>query len=900
MSNTSLGIFQEFTKIAKEVPSQEAIIVKKEEGCLTLSYSELSQKAIKLGNLLYSKNVRKSDKVAVLLGNQPDFPISLLATQYIGAVSVPIDVKVLPETITYLLTHSKAKILICPSETALLIGKVIGDIKNLEILAIDSKECLDQWESQPSENLHENRDTKEDDLAALFYTSGTTGTPKAVMLSHKNLLSNVDSIKQYNTAKRDDVFLSILPLHHTFAFTGTCLLPLLLGAKISYPGRLSSKDLLNCIHHTKVTLLVGVPQLFMLFHKEISSKLKKLPLLARPLLGLTLEILWLIRKCLKINLAKILLSKLHQAFGKSVRFLLTGGAHLDSKVTCDFFKWGFTILEGYGLTETSPIATINPPSRQKIGSAGHPIPNVELKIVNPSKEGIGEVAIKGPNIMLGYYDMPDKTASVIKDGWFMSGDLGSLDKDGFLFLKGRRDEMITLSTGENIHPEEIENVYLSSPYIKEICLFASKGTGYFKEADKLVAVVVPDEDYFRKHKQLNIDDRIKWELDHLSHQLRDFQRIRGFLITRDRLPRTALGKVMRHKIQLEYSTKKPTVQKKGKEVLSEEDSLLLASEACQNVLRYFSKRFKRKTQLNDHLELDLGLDSLGRIELLLELQDILKLKIPDSEMESFFYVESIKDLFLKARPYLSEEAIPQEDVKVVWSDIVSKNPPDTILKKFNLNSPLVYKCITSISRIFLSILFKIFFRVEVKSKSNLPKNGPFIIYANHTSYLDGLILYSSLPSKLLNDTFFIGFRKYFMPSLPGGLIKMARIIPFDSALNMVDTLQACTYILKHSKGICYFPEGQRSHDGSIIGFKNGIGILTKHLDSPLVPVYIKGSFEAWPHYLKFPRFHKITITVGENFRYSDVVPKAKTEENNYDIVSETLRKKLIELSQKAE
>jgi long-chain acyl-CoA synthetase len=331
--------------------------------------------------------------------------------------------------------------------------------------------------------------------------------------------------------------------------------------------------------------------------------------------------------------------------------MISGGARLEPKIAQDFFKWGFTILEGYGLTETSPIITFNPLTKPKLGSVGLPIPGVMVKIRLPDEKGVGEIAVQGPNVMLGYYQLPDESRRVMPDGWFLTGDLGYLDEEGYVYITGRKDEMIVLSSGKKVDPEEVEKHYSMSPFIKEICIFTSAGKAFAEGANQLFAVVFPNEENLRIHgESLHTEEKIKSELDSLSRGLPSYKRVKGFVIADENFPRTALGKLMRHKVAARYGGEMVSVKKKD-EVLTEDELSLLSDPTCQKLLKYLSERLNREVSLSDHLELDLGLDSLGRMELLLEIQKFLSIEIPEEKTMDLFYASTIEEMLLRAQPY---------------------------------------------------------------------------------------------------------------------------------------------------------------------------------------------------------------------------------------------------------
>ncbi|MDD5729697.1 MAG: AMP-binding protein [Candidatus Omnitrophica bacterium] len=887
------NIFTEFKRVVNANQSKPAALFKQGQEYLSLSYNELFSRSIKLGNFLFSKGIKAGDKAAILLPNQPDWPISFMAIQYLGAIAVPLDARMSAQDIKQLLSHSQSKILITSEKNYTNIRESLADLKNLLVLQIDSGAARKEINSAEDKDKEPAADFTSYMPAAMFYTSGTTSSPKAVVLSHANILANLASMHKLNIARSDDVVISFLPLFHTYSFMATCLLPLSLGARISYPSGLSSEGLLECIKNTGVSILVGVPEVFAIFHKSIKRKIQTLPFFVRIILGVLSEICWVIRKLTRINLSKLLFFKIHEVFGKDFRFMITGGARLEPKVITDLSKWGFTVLEGYGLTETSPVATFNRPENPKIGSVGMAIPDVQVKVASPNMRGIGEVAIKGQNVMLGYYKTPGEIENPARDGWFFTGDLGYFDKRGFLYLAGRKDEMIVLSSGKKVLPEEIERYYNASPYIKEICVFLPEAKDEEGEARKLMAVVVPDEDYFRKSGKFNIEEQIKWELDNISHRLSTYQRIHGFLISKEKLPRTLLGKIMRHRINAFYLAQLSEVSKKKEEV-SGDDVSLLADESIQKIFEYLSGHLNKKVNLDDHLELDLGIDSLGRIELFLELQSAFNIDVPETVAMELFYSSTVRELLLKVRPYLGQGLSAAGGQVLAWSKVMQEDPSEKTLQTVRMQPTRMDKTCAYLFMGAMRVFFKLFFRLKVKGEK-YPDKGPYIIIANHSSYLDPLAVICSLPVKTFLSTYFVGFKQILFNPLLKGTVKTARFVPIDMSFDSKNAMQTCAYLVRHSKIICFFPEGGRSPEGKIVKFKGGIGILAKELNVTLVPVYIKGAFEAWSRHKMLPSPSKIEVTVGKSFTCADL--PVKTEEE-YDAVAEELRQWLIELSRR--
>jgi long-chain acyl-CoA synthetase len=792
------------------------------------------------------------------------------------------------------LVHAKAKLLLTTEKTRNRVKDVLEDIP---VIALDSAEFQQQLDEHTLKDPHKEGPQPRHDLATLFYTSGTTDLPKAVMLTHANLLANADSIARLGVLTHSDTVISVLPLHHTYAFTTTLLAPLLTGATVVFPPTISSVGLLTCIRSTQATILIGVPQMFTLIYRSIQEKIESIPPSKKFALRAASRISMAASRATGSNLNKKLFRTLHQAFGEHLRYMVSGGARLDPDIAKAFGQWGFTVLEGYGLTETAPLATFNTPGARKAGSVGKPIANVAVRIIDPDEKGIGEVAIKGPNVMKGYYNMPEQTRAVLKDGWFLTGDLGYVDKDGFLFLIGRKKEIIVLSSGKNINPEDIEKQYEQSPFIQEICVLATKqGTDYLKGVEHLAAVVSIDEEYFKAMQEPNIRQRLKWEIENLSSQLPTYKRLRGFVVTTQPLPRTRLGKLQRFQINELYTRllKSSAGKPAGPPPKSEPDTgSEQYSHFAQIALNFLSKTLRREVKAEDHLELDLGLDSLGRVELLLGLQNTLNLDLSEEEAMQFFMSNTVNDLLVELKKYLPRLSKDvQEEHLPVWGTILKEEPPEEIKQKIDLKVTA-----SQIAALLLILVIKIIFRVcfllKVEGRENVKHTGAYLICPNHVSYLDALVVLSALPFKTVLNTFFVGYNQIFKKFFLRNLTKMARLIPIETSYNLVDALRTCAYVLTHDRSVCYFPEGQRSIDGEVKEFKTGVGILMKEINVPVVPAFIAGSFEAWPRTRKFPRFRRITIRFGQRCTVKDLLDNdTDAPDDAYQNIAHRLRQKV--------
>ena len=532
--------------------------------------------------------------------------------------------------------------------------------------------------------------------------------------------------------------------------------------------------------------------------------------------------------------------------------------------------------------------TLNLDKRRKSVSVGRPLPGVEIKIDKPDKFGIGEVLARGPNIMQGYFKQPQLTKQVIQGGWFFTGDQGYLDREGFLFLTGRKKDVIVLSSGKNIYPEELEGHYLKSPFIKEVCILGRKERRFERELDSLFAVVVPDMEYFRKENQVNINERIRDEINIYSRCLPQYQHIMGFTVIKEGLPRTRLNKIKRYLVKEKYLKKGLALEHGPAPLLSEEDKKISESDTAQIVLQYLSQELKRPLNLNSHLEIDLGIDSLSRVELVLGLEEKFAINIPDSIIYGVF---TVKELILDIQELIQltqTRERPAFEESKRWAGILNTLPAPAVLDKIRIPARGIDKGLTFLFKLFFLLIFRLVWKLKVFGKENLPEKGPFIICANHSSYLDGFVIFSSLSQRGSADLFFLGHAKIFQHPLISWTVKIARVISVDPSTHLIEAMQAASLVLRNKKNICIFPEGGRSIDGQIKDFKKGAAILSKELNVPLVPVNIIGTNHAWPVNRRLPRPYPIQLIFGKPLSW-------QTLGLDYAQISSELRKKIVEL-----
>lgn len=889
MNMSSFILSHKLEEMADQFPDRVALQIKTRK----YTYQDCFKASQSIAQSLIALGIKAADRIAIVLENRPEWVFAYFGIVAAGATAVPIDFQSTKEDLEYILADCGAKMAFIDNRS-LLLFKGLND--KLKLVVVDQEKAskntisFSELSSKPLDSKVSGLRSSPESIASILYTSGTTGKPKGVMLTHSNLCSNFQSLSQFGLVSAKDNILSILPLHHSYPFMVTLIVPLFSGAKITYASSLKKDELLVAMQESAVTILVGVPQLFHRFYEQILGQIKKIPFLPRGILLAIIELFWLLSKVFKVNLNSLLMKKVHRAFGRKLRFFACGGARLNKPAALFLGKIGFRILEGYGLSETSPAATFNSLKKQRFGSVGKPIPGVQVRILNPNSQGVGEVAIKGANVMKGYYHNDQATREAIKDGWFYSGDLGYLDKAGYLYLSGRKKELIVLSSGKNISPEEVEAHYARSPFVKEICVLETNA-----ENEQLKAVIVPAMEHYRRVGEVNIQERLNWDLEGLSRQLPAYKRIMGFIVSREDLPRTRLGKIKRHEVKSKYSKALDgqLSEYRAKPSDSSQDLELLSSRVGKGVIEVLARELKieREVNLDDHLELDLGIDSLGRAELVVALEKNLKVNIPDYLISEVFTVrEIVSEIEKLAR---SAEAEPETSEVISWSQLLKQDPPQAVIKRIDLRPNWLTNLFNSVGCGMLRGIFKLFWRLKVSGADNLPKSGAFIVCSNHNSFLDGFLIVAALPRSLRKNFYTLGLRGYFQLPLIKNIVKVIKAIPIDPAMGLVDTMQACSYLLRNNKTICIFPEGGRSIDGEVKQFKKGVAILTKELKVPIVPAYIKGSYQSWSRLRRFPRPWPIEVIFGQAFDYQDVV--AKGAKADYQALAGGIRREVVNL-----
>src|SRR5579859_1995433 len=621
------GFYSCFLQSVEKYPANTALELQRNSGEVeSLTYAELRRMGESVGRWLRESGMSEGVRCAIMAQNSPVWVAAYLGIMSAGAAAVPLDTAFNAHQVNKLLWDSGCAIIFTDSEHLAVVEKAVEETL-VRIVMIDGSgegrysNLTGMFAAGPGDFRPAR--IFETDIAVIMYTSGTTSDPKGVTLTHKNLLAEADAIFSAIQVNPNDAILGVLPLFHALAQVANLLMPFAVGARIVYLETLNTTELLRALSERGITLFCCVPQFFYLIHERVMQQVKARPAPAR-LAFRTMMAISAAGNKVGLPLGKLFFRPVHKLLGPKIRFFITGGSAFDPKVGRDMEKLGFKLLQAYGLTETTGGATVTPPRARVMGSVGQPLKGVQVKIVDPQPaEGVrfpvGEIAITGNIIMQGYYNRAEATAETIRDVWLDTGDLGYQDERGNLFITGRKKEIIVLSSGKNIYPEELEAQYMRSPFIKEICVMGLVNRPGEPFSERLHAVIVPNFDVLRERKIVNTREVIRFDVENLSMELPSTKRILSFDLWPDPLPRTTTRKLKRFEIQRRVIANERsglTVAGAGEELTAAE-ALWLAAPEVQKAVAVIREACKAQKPVlpSSNLELDLGFDSMERVEL---------------------------------------------------------------------------------------------------------------------------------------------------------------------------------------------------------------------------------------------------------------------------------------------
>ncbi len=817
-----------------------------------VTYAELALFSDRAGQRLLYAGARAGERVLLMSENRPEWPMAYFGALKAGLAVAPLDANLSLAEVMNCAKAAGAKLLLASPRVLERLGPLEAGIT-----AIPLGELLRGIPADaPKAGLDINgakmpplrTSAAADDLASLLFTSGTTGTPKGVLLTHRNFASLAGKLANLFDLNVGEGVLSVLPLHHTFEFTCGLLVPLSLGAEITYLDELTAERLGDALENGRVHALVGVPALWQLLHRRLTQELAAQPRLVEAAVQAAMALHGELRNRTRFNLGKLLFWPIHRKFGGSLRLLVSGGSALPDDIHEAFHQLGFDLTEGYGLTEAAPVLAVTiPENARRPGTVGPALPGVELRIDGANAEGVGEVIARGPNVMAGYLNDAEATARTLIDGWLHTGDLGKLSPDGALTLVGRKKDVILDASGKNVYPDELEELYGAcrddAGLISELCIVGlPDGKGHERIA---CLCVVRDPKQMVGTQSISGSTQADGEtreslraqaerhFAEISAALPFWKRVKILHFWDGPLPKTATRKIKRPQV-LEELLRLERASSAGLKLKSAEarsgDGWLF------ELLAELSQKPLASVHAETRLVADLGFDSLLVAELAVALEKA-GYKPPDEARLSSIGT---------ARDLLQALGERKGDAKITRGRDEESTQAATKSEEIGIPSSIAAAGRAAID-LAQSALFNGLFDIEITGKGLVPSHAAFLVAANHNSHLDvGLVKLAlgdegeKLASLAARDYFFDN------PWKRAWFGNFTNLVPLDRKGSLKESLRAAARTLELGHHLLIFPEGTRSPDGKLHEFKPAIGYLSLTAGADILPVFIDGAHEAMP------------------------------------------------------
>ncbi|MDO8582905.1 MAG: AMP-binding protein [bacterium] len=814
---TLVDLFQSFKKRGNE----DVFVYRTGIRRFTFKYSELYNSSLKMAQYLKEQGIKKGDRVALWAPNSPAWAVNYFGILLAGAIVVPIDFASGKKRAENIIKLSGSRFIIQSNykfEKIEMLKQVQHDTK--KTVMIEDLEFILKTLSPINKAVQ----PKASDVAEIAYTSGTTGDPKGVVLTHKNIVSNILGACEHISIPQHFNFLSVLPMSHMLEQTVGFLTPLYRGDKIIYLRTIKPSSMMDALKEENIQAMLVVPRLLSLLKNTIERELKAKHL---------------------IHFLPLLTGIVKKKFGKNFQMFITGGAGLPADIFKFWKDLGFRVVEGYGLTECSPIVTANTFEEQIAGSVGIPLKNLKIKIDS------NELLVKGDSVFSSYYQNPRETEKAFKDNWFRTGDFADIDNKGNVFIKGRKKDVIVNSSGINIYPSEIENILNKIPGVKDSCVLGRD----LGKGEEVHAVIILND------KDIKVQETVRLA----NEKLDPLSQIEGFSVWPDfDFPRTTTLKIQKFKVK-EYITN----EVKETDFVSSDTLVSILSAVCGKSVSQIKE--------NSILASDLGFTSLSRLELVNALEQEYRVDLEDSIINQNTTVSDLRKLISTRGAHKKNPGL------WLWvRGVVGQN----IRKFFDffIHYPL----------------FWLFFDLKTRGLENLRNvKGPVVFISNHVSYLDQQPIIYSLPESFRYKTA-TAMREEFFTGKTGKLSLRKKII-LIYALVLINgflipqksgfrkSLSVMGKLIDRGISILIFPEGERTRDGQMLPFMQGLGLLVKELQVPVVPLKILGIENIFPRGAVFPKRGKCTVLIGKPIEFAAELPSE---------IVEISRKKLLSLTYK--
>lgn len=791
-----------------------------------VSYREMMQNILAFTSMLQKKE-DEPFKAVILSDNSEEWIYAFFAIWQKGGTAVPVDATSTVSDVAYILRDCRPDYIFASEARSQLATDAIKEA-GVELAMLPLKRIEKVDDTPVAEMRFGEGDPSK--MALIIYTSGTTGSPKGVMLSYGNLEANIhgvaDEVPIFNGNRRT---LILLPLHHVLPLMGTVIAPITRGCGVALCPSMSGPDIMAMLERGQVSILVGVPRLWQTLYSAIKKKIDAS--------AITRGLFNMCKKANNRKLSRIIFSSVHKKMGGHLDYCVCGGAALDREIGDGLKTLGLEVLEGYGMTEMAPIIAFTRPGDYIPGCAGLPLPSVECKIVD------GELLCKGKNLMMGYYNRPQETAEVIdKDGFLHTGDLAEFDEKGRVYITGRSKEIIVLSNGKNVQPSEIE--YKLEKFDQQV-----KEAAVTQDGDLLRAIIVPQAEWLGKKSDEEAVEALKREvLEPYNLTVANYKKLMSVSIYHGDLPRTKLDKLQRFKLKelIEHPDKKNDAQKP-----SETDTTEEMSETLATIKAYIEKEKKITVLPTHHIETDLAFDSLDKVALQDFIEERFKVTINADEMAAFKNISEIADkVQAEGGATTSSEAYTETEAGMDWHKILTSDTTTLQLPESSFTHPLISKGFTAFCRMHNSL--------KVMGKENIPQTGPFILAPNHQSFLDGPLAMSGMEWGQISNYYFYATEEHVQGALRRGFARRHNIILMERR-NLKNSILKMAEVLKQGKNLVIFPEGRRTNTGKLGTFKKTFAILAMELNIPIVPVCIRGAYDALPRSKSLPSTAHIEI-----------------------------------------
>jgi long-chain acyl-CoA synthetase len=849
---TYRDLLEMFETTTKRHQTRVAMRIERDGHKEQYTYADLRELSTRAAAFFASHGIRNGNRVMLFSHNAPEWGMSYFGVLKAGATCIPVDPESTTEEVVNFARAGEASGIVISDKlkeerSALPDQLKAAGLDDVKIWTFDQVfELVDEDTEKERVALLPPRVTAQT-VASLIFTSGTTGRPKGVMLSHRNLTSMVSMLSSVFDMDTSDGVLSVLPLHHTFEFSTGFLTPLSRGAQITYLPELTSEHLAKAIKNGHVTGMVGVPALWELLHRRIKNRLHDQGKLVAEGTDLLIKFNAWLRDKTPLNFGQILFYPIHEGMGGRIRYFISGGSALNEKVQRDFQGLGFTILEGYGLTEASPVLTVTrPENRMLAGTVGKSLPGVEIRIAEPDGSGVGEVIARGPNVMVGYFGNEEATRKTLVDRWLYTGDLGRLDDDGNLYLVGRSKDIIVDTNGKNVYPDEVEEVYQDSLLIKELSVIGlPDGIG-----EKVACMVVPDHDYDISLSRAELRQKIEEHFREVSAKLPYYKRVKLLHFTDEELPRTATRKVKRREVlkmmqALEERTRSDDAR--GEELSGDAAWL---SEIVASV----SNRTLDEISINTRLG-DLGFDSLMFVELAQAIENAGGSITAPERLNEVQDVRELLTVVTRQAPQSGKRESSRLRLETEKDD--------------EIHIPEILKSIGSTTvTLAQRALYERLLRTKYEGRSNIPYHTNFIVAANHASHLDmGLVKMAlddageGLVALAAADYFFdTKYKRAYMENF-------TNLVPMERSGSLRQSLRHARAYLDRGYNALIFPEGTRSMSGTMADFKPVIGYLALAARVGILPIYLEGTYDAFPKGSTLLKSRDVSARIG---RFIDI------------------------------